>query len=111
MTLQEAQKQIDTCEQQIISTYGDLKNNMRDAGENAVEIASRNVTKNTALPLGISLAVVAVCFVINIFLGIAAIVVCAVIIYNQRSKALWNRGVARKARDNMNIVLDYNSQI
>lgn len=86
MTIQEAQKQIDICENNIKNTYDSLKSDAISVGTSAVSSAESNTRKRTAYPLLISLLGI---FIVSAspFLGVVCFIAGCYIAYKSHETA------------------------
>ena len=87
MTSQEARQKVDSCEQQITSTYSNLLNAAKSMGSSASQAASSKTTKSTFLPLIISLIGLIFSFSHIPVFGIILIIAGIVVAYNKRQSA------------------------
>lgn len=110
MTVQQAQAEIDKCEQEITRAHSSLCSAARTVGSSAKECADRNKTKKTLFPLLISL-VGFFLFGSAWFLGLVLIVVGIFIAYSMNQSAGF---VVRKvvdAQKTLNNTVDNNAKI
>lgn len=74
MTSQEARQQVDACEDQITSTYLNLRDAAKSMGLSAVQAQSSRTTIITMLPLSISLIGLILCFASHPVWGVILII-------------------------------------
>ena len=132
MTEQELKQKINDCDRQIVSAYNNLRSAARDVGsrgyqvaqsarQSAISEASGNKTKNTLLPLIISV-VGFFMFGASWFLGLVMLIGGIVLAYNLNQKAdkelksvqsCYNQmvSVAENQQRNLNSTLDINTKI
>lgn len=132
MTEQELKQKINDCDRQIVSAYNNLRSAARDVGsrgyqaaqsarQSAISEASGNKTKNTLLPLIISV-VGFFMFGVSWFLGLVMLIGGIVLAYNLNQKAdkelksvqsSYNQmvSVAENQQRNLNSTLDNNTKI
>lgn len=132
MTEQEIKQRINDCDRQIVSAYNNLRSAARDVGsrgyqaaqsarQSAISEASGNKTKNTLLPLIISV-VGFFMFGVSWFLGLVMLIGGIVLAYNLNQKAdkelksvqsSYNQmvSVAENQQRNLNSTLDNNTKI
>mgnify|MGYP001107293846 CR=1 FL=1 len=132
MTEQEIKQKINDCDRQIVSAYNNLRSAARDVGsrgyqaaqsarQSAISEASGNKTKNTLLPLIISV-VGYFMFGVSWFLGLVMLIGGIVLAYNLNQKAdkelksvqsSYNQmvSVAENQQRNLNSTLDNNTKI
>lgn len=132
MTEQEIKQKINDCDRQIVSAYNNLRSAARDVGsrgyqaaqsarQSAISEASGNKTKNTLLPLIISV-VGFFMFGVSWFLGLVMLIGGIVLAYNLNQKAdkelksvqsSYNQmvSVAENQQRNLNSTLDNNTKI
>lgn len=132
MTEQELKQKINDCDRQIASAFNNLRSAARDVGsrgyqaaqsarQSAISEASGNKTKNTLLPLIISV-VGFFMFEASWFLGLVMLIGGIVLAYNLNQKAdkelksvqsSYNQmvSVAENQQRNLNSTLDNNTKI
>lgn len=132
MTEQELKQKINDCDRQIVSAYNNLRSAARDVGsrgyqaaqsarQSAISEASGNKTKNTLLPLIISV-VGFFMFGVSGFLDLVMLIGGIVLAYNLNQKAdkelksvqsSYNQmvSVAENQQRNLNSRLDNNTKI
>lgn len=111
MTEQEIKQKINNCDRQIVAAYNNLRSAARDVGsrgyqaaqnarQSAISEASENKTKNTLLPLIISVVGLFI-FGVSWFLGLAMIIGGIGIAYNMNQKADKELRAVRSSYDQM----------
>lgn len=110
MTVQQAQAEINKCEQEITRAHSSLCSAARTVGSSAKECADGNKTKKTLLPLIISLIGI-FCFGSAWFLGVVLIIVGIVIAYNMNQSAGSVVSKVESAQKTLNSTIDNNSKI
>ncbi len=110
MTAQQAQAEINKCEQDITRAHSSLCSAARSVGASAKECADGSKTKKTLLPLIIS--VVGIFFFSSAwFLALCMIVGGIVIAYNMNQKAGSVVNKVESAQKQLNSTIDNNSKI
>lgn len=110
MTVQQAQAEINKCEQEITRTHSSLCSAARRIGSSAKECADDSKTKKTLFPLIISLIGI-FCFGSAWFLGVVLIIVGIVIAYNMNQSAGSVVSKVEAAQKTLNSTIDNNSKI
>ena len=110
MTVQQAQAEINKCEQEIIYAHSSLCGAARVVGLRAKECADKSKTKKTLFPLIISIIGIFL-FEAHWFLGLVLIVVGIVIAYNKNKSAGSVVGKVEMAQITLNSTIDNNSKI
>lgn len=110
MTVQQAQAEINKCEQEITRAHSSLCSAARTVGSSAKECADGSKTKKTLLPLIISLIGI-FCFGSAWFLGVVLIIVGIVIAYNMNQSAGSVVSKVEAAQETLNSTIDNNSKI
>lgn len=110
MTVQQAQAEINKCEQDITRAHSSLCSAARTVGSSAKECASGSKIKKTLLPLLISLIGI---FSLSsaTFWGLVLIIVGIVIAYNMNQNAGAVVGKVVTAQKTLNSTIDNNSKI
>ena len=110
MTVQQAQAEINKCEQDITRAHSSLCSAARTVGSSAKECADGSKTKKTLFPLLISLIVIFF-FGSAWFLGLVLIIVGIVIAYNMNQSAGSVVSKVEAAQKTLNSTIDNNSKI
>ena len=110
MTVQQAQAEINKCEQDITRAHSSLCSAARSVGASAKECADGSKTKKTLFPLVISLIGIFL-FSSSWFLAIVMIITGIVIAYNMNQKAGSVVNKVATAQKQLNITIDNNSKI
>lgn len=108
MTVQQAQAEINTCEQEITRAHSSLCSAARTVGSSAKECADGSKTKKTLLPLLISIIGI---FLSAWFLGVILIIAGIVIAYNMNQSAGSVVSKVESAQKTLNSTIDSNSKI
>jgi len=110
MTVQQAQAEINKCEQEITRAHSSLCSAARTVGSRAKECADGRKTKKTLLPLIIS--VIGIFFFGSAwFLGLVMIIAGIVIAYNMNQSAGSVVSKVEAAQKTLNSTIDNNSKI
>ena len=110
MTVQQAQAEINKCEQDITRAHSSLCSAARTVGSSAKECADGSKTKKTLFPLLISLIDIFF-FGSAWFLGLVLIIVGIVIAYNMNQSAGSVVSKVEAAQKTLNSTIDNNSKI
>ena len=110
MTTQQAQAEINKCEQEIIRAHSSLCSAARTVGTNAKEFAYRSKIKKTLVPLIISVSGICL-FGVAWFLGVVLIIVGIVISYNMHKSASSVASEVEDALKTLNSTIGNNSNI
>lgn len=110
MTVQQAQAEINKCEQEITRAHSSLCSAARAVGSSAKECADGGKTKKTLLPLFISFFGI-LFFGADWFWGLVLIIGGIVIAYNVNQKAGSVVSKVESAQETLNRTIDNNSQI
>lgn len=113
MTVQQAQAEINTCEQEITRAHSSLCSAARTVGSSAKECADGSKTKKTLLPLLISIIGIFLfsSFSSAWFLGVILIIAGIVIAYNMNQSADSVVSKVESAQKTLNSTIDSNSKI
>ena len=110
MTVQQAQTEINKCEQEITCAHSSLCSAARTVGSSAKECADGSKTKKTLFPLLIS--IIGIFFFSSAwFLGVVLIIVGIVIAYNMNQSAGSVVRNVESAQKTLNSTIDSNSKI
>lgn len=110
MTVQQAQAEINKCEQEIAFAHSSLCIAARTVGSSAKECADGSKTKKTLFPLIISLVGIFL-FGYAWFWGLVLIIVGIVIAYNMNQSAGFVVSKVDAAQETLNSTIDNNSNI
>lgn len=110
MTVQQAQTEINKCEQDITRAHSSLCSAARTVGSSAKECADGSKTKKTLLPLLISLMGI-LFFSSAWFLGLVLIIAGIVLAYNLNQSAGSVVSKVEAAQKTLNSTIDNNSKI
>lgn len=110
MTVQQAQTEINKCEQDITRVHSSLCSAARTVGSSAKECADGSKTKKTLLPLLISLMGI-LFFSSAWFLGLVLIIAGIVLAYNLNQSASSVVSKVEAAQKTLNSTIDNNSKI
>lgn len=110
MTAQQAQAEINKCEQDISRAHSSLCSAARSVGASAKQCADGSKTKKTLFPLVISLIGIFL-FSSSWFLAIVMIIAGIVIAYNMNQKAGSVVSKVATAQKQLNSTIDNNSKI
>lgn len=110
MTVQQAQAEINKCEQDITRAHSSLCSAAMSVGSSAKECADGSKTKKTLLPLLISLIGI-FCFAGAWFLGLVLIIVGIAIAYNMNQSAGKVVSKVEAAQKTLNSTIENNSKI
>lgn len=110
MTVQQAQTEINKCEQDITRAHSFLCSAARTVGSSAKECADGSKTKKTLLPLLISLMGI-LFFSSAWFLGLVLIIAGIVLAYNLNQSAGSVVSKVEAAQKTLNSTIDNNSKI
>lgn len=110
MTVQQAQAEINTCEQEITRAHSSLCSAARTVGSSAKECADGSKTKKTLLPLLISIIGIFL-FSSAWFLGVILIIAGIVIAYNMNQSAGSVVSKVESAQETLNNTINSNSKI
>lgn len=110
MTVQQAQAEINKCEQEITCAHSSLCSAARTVGSSAEECAESSKTRKTLFPLLISLAGI-IFLGLAWFLGVVLIVVGIVIAYKMNQSAGVVVRSVEAAQKTLNSTIDSNSKI
>lgn len=110
MTVQQAQAEINKCEQDITRAHSSLCSAARTVGSSAKKCASGSRIKKTLLPLLISLIGIFSLSSVK-FWGLVLIIVGIVIAYNMNQDAGTVVGKVKTAQETLNSTIDNNSKI
>lgn len=112
MTSQEARQKVNTCENQITSTYSNLCSAARNVGASASQAASSEMTKSTLFPLIISVLGLILCLALHlVVLGVVLIIVGIFIAYNSNELAAPVQKKVETQVGYLNQTLNANSKI
>ncbi len=110
MTVQQAQAEIEKCEQEIMRAHSSLCSAARMVGSSAKECADGSKTKKTLFPLLISLIGILIS-VADGFSGLVLIIVGIAVAYNMNRKAGSVVNKVESAYKQLNSTIDNNSKI
>lgn len=110
MTIQQAQAEINKCEQEITRAHSSLCSAAKTVGSSAKQCADGSKTKKTLLPLLISLIGI-FCFGSAWFLGVILIIVGIFIAYTNNLGAGIVVRKVEAAQKTLNSTIDNNSRI
>lgn len=110
MTVQQAQAEINKCEQEITRSHSSLCSSARSVGASAKECADGSKTKRTLMPLIIS--VIGIFFFSSAwFFGLVLIAAGIFIAYNMNQSASSLVSKVESAQRTLNSTIDSNSKI
>ena len=113
MTSTEAKQKVEACEQQIVSTYGELKKTAKAVGDSAASSASSKTTVCTLIPL--ILCVIGIIGIYSVpyrwYVGALLIVAGLFIAYKLHSYAKRIQNSIRNGQSSLNYTIDGNKDI